>query len=69
MKRMLKSLDACGVFDPDTGLLTRGAFWRDLSNAMAQAGEQGQAFSIARFSFDAPRMPALPATAPACWRD
>jgi hypothetical protein len=54
MKRILKSLDACGMFDPDTGLLSRDAFWRDLGKAMAQAGERSQALSIARFSFDGP---------------
>jgi len=54
LKRMLKSLDAEGIFDPDTGLLTRDAFWRDLGRAMAQAGERSQALSIARFSFDGP---------------
>jgi len=54
MKRMLRSLDAGGMLDPDTGLLTRDAFWRDLGKAMAQAGERSQALSIARFSFDGP---------------
>lgn len=52
LKRMLKSLDAGGTFDPDTGLLTREAFWRDLDKAMVRASECSQALSIARFSFD-----------------
>ncbi len=54
LKRVLRSLDADGIFDPDTGLLTRDAFCRDLGEAMAQAGERSQALSIARFSFDGP---------------
>jgi hypothetical protein len=54
LKRMLRSLDADGMFDPATGLLTRDAFWRDLGRAMAQAGERSQALSIARFSFEGP---------------
>ena len=52
LKRMLKSLDAGGMFDPDTGLLTRDAFWHDLGKAMTQASERSQTLSVARFSFD-----------------
>jgi len=52
LKRMLKSLDADGMFDPETGLLTRDAFWRDLSKAIAEAGERSLALSMARFSFE-----------------
>jgi hypothetical protein len=54
LKRMLKSLDAAGMFDPDTGLLTRDCFWRDLAKAMAEASDRSQALSIARFTFDGP---------------
>lgn len=54
LQRMLKSLDADGVFNPDTGLLSRDAFWREFGKAMAQASERSQALSIARFSFDSP---------------
>ena len=37
LKRMLKSLDADGMLDPQTGLLTREAFWQDLAKAIAEA--------------------------------
>ena len=52
LKRMLKSLDADGMFDPQTGLLTRDCFFRDLSKALADASDQSQPLSMARFSFD-----------------
>ena len=52
LKRMLKSLDTDGMFDPETGLLTRERFWRELDQAAAEAGDRSQALSIARFSFD-----------------
>jgi hypothetical protein len=52
LKRMLKSLDADGMFDPQTGLLTRDCFFRDLSKAIAEASDRSQALSIARFSFE-----------------
>ena len=54
LKRMLKSLDAGGMFDPDTGLLRRDAFWQDLRKAVAEAGDRSQPLSLARISFDAP---------------
>ena len=54
LKRMLKSLDADGMFDPETGLLTRESFWHELDKAMAEAGDCSQALSLARFSFDGP---------------
>jgi GGDEF domain-containing protein len=54
LKRMLKSLDADGMFDPQTGLLTRESFWHELDKAMAEAGDCSQALSLARFSFDGP---------------
>jgi len=52
LKRMLKSLDADGIFDPRTGLLTRDCFFRDLNKAIAEAADRSQALSMARFSFD-----------------
>lgn len=52
LKRMLKSLDADGMFDPETGLLTRESFWRDLTKAIAEASDRSQALSVARYSFD-----------------
>jgi GGDEF domain-containing protein len=51
LKRMLKTLDADGMFDPETGLHTRDTFWRELGKAVADAGD-GMALSLARFSFD-----------------
>jgi hypothetical protein len=52
LKRMLKSLDAKGMLDPDTGLLAHDAFWRDLNRAVDDAEKRGTGLSIARFSFD-----------------
>ena len=52
LKRILKSLDAEGLLDPETGLLTREAFWQDLAMAVAQAGERGQPLSMARIVLD-----------------
>ena len=52
LQRILKSLDSEGVVDPETGLLGRDAFWRDLDRAVQQAEEDGGALTIARFSFD-----------------
>ena len=49
---MLKSLDAKGMIDPDTGLLAHEAFWRDLNRAVDDAEKRGVGLSIARFSFD-----------------
>jgi len=52
LKRMLKSLDAKGMLDPDTGLLAHDAFWRDLNRAVGDAEKRGAGLSIARFCFD-----------------
>jgi len=52
LKRILKSLDSEGVLDPETGLLGRDAFWRDLDRAVQQAEEDGGALTVARFSFE-----------------
>jgi GGDEF domain-containing protein len=52
LKRMLKSLDTNGMFDPETGLHTRDTFWRELDKTVAEADERGQPLSVARFSFD-----------------
>jgi hypothetical protein len=52
LKRMLKSLDAKGMIDPDTGLLVHDAFWRDLNRAVDDAEKRGTGLSIARFSFE-----------------
>jgi hypothetical protein len=52
LRRMLKSLDAKGMIDPDTGLLGQKAFWRDLNRAVGDAEKRGVGLSIARFSFN-----------------
>jgi len=51
LKRMLKSLDTDGVFDPQTGLLTRDSFWHDLKMAIREAADRSMPLSVARFSF------------------
>ncbi len=50
-RRMLKSLDAKGMLDPNTGLLALEAFWRELNRAVGDADKRGVGLSIARFSF------------------
>jgi GGDEF domain-containing protein len=57
LKRMLKSLDADGMFDPDTGLHTRDSFWRDLTKAIAETADRSQALSFARLSFEGSSAP------------
>jgi hypothetical protein len=54
LKRMATSLDANGMLDPETGLLTRDPFWRVLTQAIADAADHSQPLSVARFSFDGP---------------
>jgi hypothetical protein len=50
--RTLKSLDAGGLLDPRTGLLTIEAFHRELATAIHQTQSQGGILSIARFSLE-----------------
>ena len=52
LKRMLKSLDTEGMFDPQSGLLTRQSFWRDLGKVTREAADRSLPLSVARFSFD-----------------
>ena len=52
LKRMLKTLDTDGMFDPQTGLLTRESFWHDLQKAIEDASDRSLPLSIARFTFD-----------------
>ena len=42
------------MVDPQTGLLTRKAFWRDLAGAMQQSAQCGVGLSVARFTGDGP---------------
>src|SRR5262245_30403780 len=51
LKRMLKTLDAEGMFDPDSGLLTRASFGFDLNEVVADACDRSLPLSMARFSF------------------
>ena len=53
LSRTLRSIDAGGLLDPLTGLLTAGAFERDFVTAVRQTLANGSGLSIARFSFDA----------------
>src|SRR5262249_12312634 len=49
LKRMLKSVDSDGALDPETGLLSGSAFWRDLHRAVQQAEDAGGALWLGRF--------------------
>jgi hypothetical protein len=50
LSRTLKSIDAGGLLDPRTGLLTLDAFSRDLATAVFQTQSRGGGLSVARFS-------------------
>jgi hypothetical protein len=50
--RTLRSIDAGGLLDPLTGLLTEAAFGRDFANAVRQTLASGGGLSVARFAFD-----------------
>ena len=52
LSRTLRSIDAGGLLDPQTGLLTPAAFDRDFASAVHQALARGGALSVARFAFD-----------------
>jgi hypothetical protein len=52
LRRMLKSLDAQGMIDPESELLTGDAFLHDLARAIRDAGERGIGLSIARLAFE-----------------
>ncbi|HZL40099.1 MAG TPA: GGDEF domain-containing protein [Pseudolabrys sp.] len=54
LKRMLKTLDTNGMFDPETGLFSRDTFGQELEQAVLEAGERSTALSLGRFSFDGP---------------
>jgi GGDEF domain-containing protein len=53
LRRTLKSIDAGGLLDPMTGLLTATAFDRDFATAVYQTLSHGGGLSVARFAFDA----------------
>ncbi len=52
LSRTLRSIDAGGLLDPLTGLLTLDAFNRDFATAVHQTVSRGGGFSVARFAFD-----------------
>ena len=51
LSRTLKSIDAGGLLDPLTSLLTLDAFNRDFATAVYQTQSRGGGLSVARFSF------------------
>ena len=51
--RTLRAIEAEGLLDPQTGLLTRKAFDRDFATAVEQTKASGGGLSVARFAFDA----------------
>ena len=52
LSRTLRSIDANGLVDARTGLLTSAAFDRDFATAVYQAQSRGSGLSMARFAFD-----------------
>jgi len=52
LNRTLQALDAGGLLDPQTGLLTSSAFARDFSKAVEQSLSEGGGLSVARFAFE-----------------
>ena len=52
LDRTLKSLDAGGLLDPRTGLLTAAAFDRDFATAVYQTQARGGTLSVVRFTFE-----------------
>ncbi|MGQ0683957.1 GGDEF domain-containing protein [Bradyrhizobium sp.] len=52
LSRTLRSIDANGLIDARTGLLTRAAFERDFATAVYQGQSCGGGLSVARFAFD-----------------
>ncbi|WP_029582971.1 hypothetical protein [Bradyrhizobium sp. URHD0069] len=52
LSRTLRSIDAGGLLDPKTGLLTPAAFDRDFATAVYQTLSRGGGLSLARFAFE-----------------
>jgi hypothetical protein len=52
LSRTLRSIDAGGLLDPQTGLLTPAAFNRDFATAVYHTLSRGGGLSVARFAFD-----------------
>ena len=52
LSRTLRSIDADGLLDARSGLLTAAAFHRDLATAVYQTLSRGGGLSVTRFAFD-----------------
>jgi hypothetical protein len=52
LSRKLKAIDADGLIDAMTGLLTAPVFARDFASAVYQTQQRGGGLSLARFAFD-----------------
>jgi hypothetical protein len=52
LARTLRSIDAGGLLDAKTGLLTAAAFNRDFATAVEETLSRGGGLSVARFAFD-----------------
>jgi hypothetical protein len=52
LSRTLRSIDAGGLLDPSTGLLTAAAFERDFATTVRQTLTNGGGLSVARFGFN-----------------
>jgi hypothetical protein len=52
LSRTLRSIEADGLLDARSGLLTSAAFHRDLATAVHQTLSRGGGLSLARFAFD-----------------
>ena len=52
LSRTLRAIDAEGLIDARTGLLTSQAFERDFASAVYQTQQHGGGLSVARFAFD-----------------
>jgi hypothetical protein len=52
LSRTLRSIDAGGLLDPKTGLLTSAAFNRDFATSVYHTLSRGGGLSVARFAFD-----------------
>ncbi len=52
LTRTLRAIDAGGLLDPQTGLLTQIAFARDFAGTVKEALSEGGGLSVARLAFD-----------------
>jgi GGDEF domain-containing protein len=52
LNRTLRAIEAGGMLDPQTGLLTKHAFARDFATSVTQTLAHGGGLAVARFAFD-----------------